>query len=117
MSESSIFQTMDPKTYLLSGRLLVKLDEGVLQRIPTSPIPHYLTRQDLAESREDQLEIFVLRNRVQFAHEQNVLGRSDRGKGDITDHLQRQSGRGGSGESALRFDLFFRHGFQRVFLV
>lgn len=93
-------------TYLLSCGALIKLDEGILQTISRLPIPDHLATKDLAEPREDQLEIFVLSYRVQLAHEQDVLGRSDSRKGDIADHLQGERCRRCGSLSAGELGLF-----------
>lgn len=71
--------------------LVRKLDEGVLQTVPRLLIADDLARQDLAEAREDELEVFVACDWIELAYEQNLLWRCDIRKGKISYQFQSQS--------------------------
>ena len=43
---------------------------------------------DGAEAREDDLEVLVLRHRVELAHEEHILGRRQVGVGHVAEHLE-----------------------------
>lgn len=96
------------KIRLLRILPLIKLNERVLQTIPRSLVPDDLARHDRAEAREDELKVLVPRHRVEFAHEEDVLGRSDVGEGKVSDHFEREGCCAGGLSSALSFFLFFR---------
>lgn len=57
----------------LTVLLVRKLDEGILQTVASLLIPDNFARKDLAKSREDQLEVLVSCNLVQFANKENLL--------------------------------------------
>ena len=72
----------------LGRRLVLVLDEGVLQAVARLLVTDHLARQDRAEPAEDELEVGVRRDRVQLAHEQDVLGRLDLGERQVAHHLE-----------------------------
>ena len=51
-------------------------------------VPDHLAAHDRAKAREDELEVLVARDRVQLAHEQDVLGRAHVRERQVADHLE-----------------------------
>jgi hypothetical protein len=45
------------------------LNECILERLPSLPIPHNITGLDGSELREYDLQVLLLRHRVEFAYE------------------------------------------------
>ena len=62
---------------VLTVLLALELDERVAQRVTRLLVAYHLAAVDLAEAREDQLEVVVVRHRIQLAHKQHVLRRLD----------------------------------------
>ena len=54
---------------LLAGLLVLKLHEGVAQRVARLLVALDLALSDRSEAREDDLEVLVLRDRVELADE------------------------------------------------
>lgn len=75
---------------LLTILLVGVLDECILQAVTCSLVPDHLAAKNLAESREYELQILVLRNRVQFSYKEHVLRWCDLGKRKIANHLKRE---------------------------
>lgn len=67
-----------------------ELDKRILQRVLRFLVLDDLATEDLSKPRKDQLEVLARRHGVQLAHEQDVLGRCDVGKGQVADHLERE---------------------------
>lgn len=72
---------------ILLGR---KLDEGVLEAVSGLLVPDDFAGENLAEAGKDELQVLILGDWVQLAHEQDLLRRSDVGKGQIAYQLKSQ---------------------------
>jgi hypothetical protein len=75
---------------LLAILLVGVFNEGVLQAITCTLVSNDLTAKDLAKSRKDELQIFVLRHWVELADEQHVLRGCYFGEWQIANHLKRK---------------------------
>mmetsp|Transcript_50335 Transcript_50335/g.113107 ORF Transcript_50335/g.113107 Transcript_50335/m.113107 type:complete len:265 (-) Transcript_50335:242-1036(-) len=75
---------------LLAVLHVLEGDEGVLQRIPGLPVTDDLTALDWPKAREDELEVTILRHRVQLGYEEVVVGRRDVGVRQVVQQLQRR---------------------------
>jgi hypothetical protein len=75
---------------LLAILLIGVFDKGVLQAVTCTLVPDDLAAENLAKSRKDKLQIFVLRDWVELAHEQHVLGRCYFGEWQVANHLKRE---------------------------
>lgn len=72
----------------LAVLLVPELDESVLQTVAGLLVAYHLARKNLAESREDEFQIFVSRHRVELAHEQDLLRRCDLCEWQISDEFE-----------------------------
>ena len=66
----------------------LELDERIIERVARLIIANDRAFLDSAEAREDQLEVFVLRDRVELADEEHILGRRQVGVRQIAKHLE-----------------------------
>lgn len=94
---------------LLLGR---EFNECVLQAVACVLVPDDLAVENLAKARENELEILILRDGVEFAHKEDVFWRRNFSKWEVADHLERQ---GLGARLSLSAHLFQRLGV--VFLV
>lgn len=78
-------------TNLFGIPALVKLNERILERITGLFVSDDLAAHDRTKPRENKLEIFISCYWIEFAHKENVLGRSHVGEGKVADHLKCQS--------------------------
>jgi len=62
--------------------------KGIAQRIARLGITDNLRPCIGIETREDQLQIFIVRNGIELAHEEYVVWRGNVGGGQITKHFQ-----------------------------
>lgn len=85
------------KVRLLCRGPLIKLDEGVLQRIARRLITDDLAAEDLAESTEDELQVLGACHWIEFANEEDVLRWPHFSKGQVAYHFERESSRRGIG--------------------
>jgi len=67
--------TLHLEICLFAILLVFELDECVLQAVSCSLVSNDFTGQNLPKTAEDQLEIFIMRDRVELAYEQDVFGR------------------------------------------
>jgi hypothetical protein len=61
--------TLHFKVGLLTIFLLLKLYEGVLQAVAGSSVSNDLARQNLPKPTEDEVQVLILGNRIEFANE------------------------------------------------
>lgn len=94
--------------------LILELNEGVAQRVARLAVSNYLATSDGPESREDKLEVFVGRDRVELANEQNVLGRLNIRVRNIADDLEQLGARLSFALLHEVVDLFLGHAFKLV---
>lgn len=86
INEHSLHLEVGPFAVLF-GR---EFDEGVLQTVARFLVANNFTRQDLPKAGKDELEILVLRDRVQFADKKNLLRWSDFGEWQVAHQLECQ---------------------------
>jgi len=70
---------------LLLGR---KLHKGIAEGVPRLRIANDLRPRTGIEAREYQLQIFVVRDRIELANEQDIIRGGNVGRGQIAQHLQ-----------------------------
>ena len=73
----------------LAALLAFKLEERVLQRRARFRVAHHVARQDVPKPRKDQLQALPVRDLVQLAHEQHVLGRCGVRVVNVAQNLER----------------------------
>jgi len=103
-------------THLLCLLTLVEFDESVLERISSLLVSNHLATHDCPESRKNELQIFISRDRVEFADKKHVLRRPDICKWQISNHFESQSRCSGSFLSSKAFFFFLGQRGQRVFI-
>jgi hypothetical protein len=74
----------------LAGALVFELDESILQAVARLLVAYDFARENRTETTEDEFEVGVGSDRVEFANKQDVLGWFDLGEGEITHHLEGQ---------------------------
>jgi len=109
--------TSEAEANLFSIFSFIKLNESILQRVPSLLVPDNLTAHDGAKPRKDKFEILITCYRVKLAYKQHIFRGSYVREGEVSNHFEGQSRCCCGFFASQALFLLFRECSKRVFVL